>query len=63
MGLGVRNRDTADFGIVTDQSTTVPRQADVKLKPIAAMFDSQVEGDKSVLGNGARHTRAPMSQE
>jgi len=63
VGLCTRNRDALDFRFVTDESAAVPGQADIELKTIAAVFDGEVEGGKSIFRNGARYTCSPMAQK
>jgi len=51
------------LGSWTDESAAVPGQADIELKTIAAVFDGEVEGGKSIFRNGARYTCSPMAQK
>ena len=58
-----RNRDLADFGIVTDDGAIGARKTNVKFETVAAMPQSEVERGKSIFGDGTGRTCATMAQE
>jgi hypothetical protein len=48
---------------MTDERPPASGKPHIKLKTVAAMFQSKVEGRTSVLRDGARHTCAAMTEQ